>query len=135
MKTCIAFIMMLVFSLIITSCKKDVSRVSSVSKSDDEIVIAIEKVDSTFSHYFTVLDAFYDPSNYKNGPLSTDERNAIASILEHLSGIRAKGSHTYGGRLWVKQESVEAWKDWYRENKSRLRWDIKNTKVVFLKEK
>ena len=135
MKTCIVFTMLFVTSLIMPSCIKDAAKGSKASSSNDGIVIAEEKIDSTFSYYFAVLDTVYGPASYKSGPLDIGKGNTIASIIERLSGIRAKGGKTYGGRLWVNQEYLDQWKAWYRENKSRLRWDTKNNKVVLLKEK
>jgi hypothetical protein len=83
------------------------------------------KVDSAFSYYFDVLDAYLAGTDLDHSV----RRIQIISNLERLSHIEADGDGNYFGKMDFSRQNLIDWMGWHANNKMDLVWSNERNRI------
>jgi hypothetical protein len=83
------------------------------------------KIDSAFTYYFTMLDAYVTKRNWDY----PGERGAIIGNLETITDISADGDGNYFGKFDFSAKNLVDWKNWYAHNRRELVWNEHSKRV------
>lgn len=92
------------------------------------------KIDSLFQTSFTFLNDVLKDSSSIEGENSYKKFNNTINFLEGITGISSQREGTFVGLIYrdfaFLKIDLDKWKQWYNENKNRLRWDSENEKII-----
>ncbi len=99
------------------------------------------KVDSVFYYHFSMIDSAYDISNRLSIELSSDKGNIdslnIDRLPNYMESVRflekvteiGSSNQDYFNSIYLDNEVIRKWKNWYANNSEKLYWEIKNARV------
>lgn len=89
-------------------------------------------VEAIFQQHFATLDSVL-AGQYHDRRYPLERLQAAIDFMESLTGVPSKAEGTDIGRIEVKQDDVDNWKNWYDQNKQKLFWSEKEKRVVISK--
>lgn len=120
-----------------TSCKVNYEKkirqnADSSIKEKHEISLSANssKIDSVFNFYFVFFDSVF-VGHYDNSYPVLRIREG-SDFMYKITGIPSVASVSFIGQLSITQKDYENWKNWYHQNKHRLRWDTQKKTIVLV---
>jgi|GEM_PF-2560205 len=113
--------------VLVISCYQDEN---NKAKGVDSKNIDLFKIQSIFNSYFALFDSTVTGKYIGKQGYPIDKLQEGIEFMEDISGIESNADMTYFGRITVLKEDIDKWKKWYDQNRSKLKWDEKQQKVI-----